>query len=480
MISSGRQTVVQPGDNLQRAIDAAKPGDTLTLIAGAVYNGPFTLPNKPAGTEYITIQTSNLEGIAPPDSRIKPQEHAAAMPKILSPNAESALKTAPGAHHYRFVGIEFAPQPNSNYIYNLIDLGSDSYKSLSQFPQHLIFDRCYIHSTGLGKVRRGFALNCGETSILNSYISGFAGAGDETQGIAGWNSAGPFHIINNRIEGGGQNLFFGGGDPQVVDLVPSDVEVRRNYLVKPPEWKGKVAIKAIVEMKNVRRLVMDGNLLEDFHSTTAFTLTVRNQNGTAPWSTIEDVTISNNIIKSAYMAINILGRDNDHPGKQARGIRITNNLFVDIGTDNSAFVQTTEADGVTVEHNTVQHTGNVISSYGRPTTNFIFRDNILQNNAYGIFCESGPLPTCLPGAVITKNVIADNYDSAGKGYPLDRSYPPGNWFPRTLQDIGFVSLANADFRLTPTSRFRKRGTDGKDPGVNFEELNASGAPTAAE
>src|SRR5262249_36755451 len=160
-----------------------------------------------------------------------------------------------------------------------------------------------------------------------------------------------------------QNIFFGGADPRVPNLVPSDIEIRKNYLYKPQEWTGKVTIKAIFEMKNVRRLVIDGNLLEDARGTTAIALTVRNQSGTAPWSTIEDVEITHNIVRRAGMAVNILGSDNYNPSQPAKRIHIANNLFVGIGPDNSAFVQLNGAETVTVEHNTVQHTGNVLTSY---------------------------------------------------------------------------------------------------------------------
>jgi len=480
-VSGGRATTLGSGGDLQAAINSAKPGDTITLAAGATFRGPIVLPAKKSDASpdsYITIQTASLDAL-PDGVRVSPTQ-ASSMPKIVSPGGQSSIETAPGAHHYRFIGIEFAPAADSKYIYNLINIGSDEYSELPQFPHHLIFDRCYVHSTGLGKARRGFALNGGETSITNSYISGFAGPGDETQGICGWNGPGPFHIINNQVEGGGQNIFFGGGDPRMPGLVPSDVEIRRNFIYKPEDWKGKATIKAMFEMKNVRRLIIDGNMIIDAHTTTAFALTVRNQGGTAPWSAVQEVQITNNVIKHANMAVNILGRDNEHPSQQAKQIRIANNLFIDMGVDNSAFVQTSGADSITVEHNTVQHTGNVITSYGAPTSQFVFSNNILQNNNYGVFCESGKLASCLPGAVFAKNIIVDNYDSASQGSPLDRYYPPGNFFPRSLQEVGFVNLAQADFRLAETSHFRKRATDGKDIGVDFEELLASGVLKAGQ
>jgi hypothetical protein len=71
--------------------------------------------------------------------------------------------------------------------------------------------------------------------------------------VCGWNGPGPFHIVNNYIEGGGQNIMFGGADPSVTNLVPSDIEIRKNFLYKPAEWFGRATIKAVIELKNARK-----------------------------------------------------------------------------------------------------------------------------------------------------------------------------------------------------------------------------------
>ncbi len=123
------------------------------------------------------------------------------MPKILSlGKGEPAVKTAPNAHHYRFVGIEFAPA-NADYIYNLVALGADDQKE-AEIPHHIEIDRSYLHQNSQGITRRGVALNSAETLIKNSYLSGFAGRGEETQAIAGWNGTGKYKIINNYLEAG--------------------------------------------------------------------------------------------------------------------------------------------------------------------------------------------------------------------------------------------------------------------------------------
>jgi hypothetical protein len=492
-----RQRVItlKAGDNLQAALRSAKFGDTIVLPAGSTYVGPIILPYKIAGSgsdaDYITIRTSDMAGISGEGERLKPAVHARAMPRIVAPDDKAAVSTEPRAHHYRFIGIEFLPAASAKYVYNVIDLGSADYTSLSQFPHHLIFDRCYVHSTGLNRARRGFALNSAETSIVNSHVSGFAGVGDETQALAAWNGPGPFHIVNNYLEGAGEVILIGGADPAVPNLVPSDIEIRRNYLRKLREWIGKATIKGTFELKNARRVIIEANLIESEILTTAIVLTVRNQGGKAPWSTIEDVEVRNNIVRHADTGVNILGSDNEHRSQEANRIRIVNNLFVDIvvADPNNIpyFLETNGGREITVAHNTVQQAGNIITAYGAPTTNFTFRDNITQFNRYGIVCQTeGPecgsenrFCNCFPAGVFKGNVFADNLGAAATD-EMESKYPRGNYFVSSYQRIGFADFAHGDWRLGASSATRQRASDGRDPGANVEALIAAGAMAARE
>ena len=484
----GRDLYLRAGQNLQAALETARFGDTIILEAGATFKGPIVLPYKAGTGDYITIRTSDLSGISNEGERIQPSQHARAMPKIIAPPDKAALTTKSGAHHYKFVGVEFVTT-NTGYVHNVIDLGASDYNSLSEFPSHLIFDRCYVHSTGLNRARRGFALNTGETSVLNSHVSGFAGAGDETQAIAGWNGPGPFHIVNNYLEGAGEVVMFGGADPSIPGLVPSDIELRRNHLRKPKEWLGRAAIKGTLELKNARRVVIEANWIESEILTTAVVLTVRNQNGKAPWSTLEDIEFRNNVVRHADTGVNLLGIDNDHSSQTAKRIRITNNLFINIIAKDPKnipyFLQTNGGEHVIVEHNTVEQAGNVITAYGAPIRNFVFRGNIVQFNQYGIVCitdgsECGRqnlFCNCFPGGIIRGNVFADNLGVANS-QGMDAKYPAGNYFVPSFQRVGFTDYAHGDWSLAANSKARNKLVNGKPPGADMDAIRAAGAFSA--
>src|ERR671919_985866 len=130
---TGRTIAVAAGGSFQAALDAAQPGDVITLQAGATFRGPFTLPNK-AGAGWITIRTSAPDSSLPsPGTRVN-LSHAAAMPKIVVGAFEgAAIKTAAGAHHFRFIGIEVKPLAGA-FVYSLVALGSGNESSEAALP----------------------------------------------------------------------------------------------------------------------------------------------------------------------------------------------------------------------------------------------------------------------------------------------------------------------------------------------------------
>ncbi|MBD0372873.1 MAG: hypothetical protein ICV60_18660, partial [Pyrinomonadaceae bacterium] len=145
--ADGKGTItLRAGDDLQRAINDARPGDTILLEAGAVFTGTFTLPRK-NGDAFITIRTLAPDASLPgAGQRISPS-YSVAMPKLVSPGqGQAALETEAGAHHYRLIGLEIKPANSSALVYDLVRLGGDfqAQKSAAQVPHDLVIDRCYI------------------------------------------------------------------------------------------------------------------------------------------------------------------------------------------------------------------------------------------------------------------------------------------------------------------------------------------------
>src|SRR6476469_499427 len=98
---------VPAGGDLQAALNAAQPGDVITLVPGATYSGNFVLPNKGAINDYITIRSAAADALLPPAGvRIRPAD-AAQLPKIRSLTSSSALRTAASANHWKLMFLEF-------------------------------------------------------------------------------------------------------------------------------------------------------------------------------------------------------------------------------------------------------------------------------------------------------------------------------------------------------------------------------------
>src|SRR5436190_19769961 len=86
---------VRSGDDLQRALNDAKGGDTILLERGAAFTGNFVLPAH-AGDGDVTLRTEGDEGL-PREGQTMTPESASALAKLRSPNGPPALATRAGA-----------------------------------------------------------------------------------------------------------------------------------------------------------------------------------------------------------------------------------------------------------------------------------------------------------------------------------------------------------------------------------------------
>jgi PKD repeat protein len=230
---------VAAGGDLQAALNAAQPGDTVLLAEGAEFVGNFILPAK-SGDQWITLRTSAPDSVLPPAGwRIKPSD-AGLLARLRSPNGDAALRTAAGAHHWNVRYLEFPANDQGNGDVIQIGDGGSTQNSLASVPHHITLEHLYVHGDPKWGQKRGIALNAASVTVRDSYVGDCKGVGQDTQAIGGWNGPGPYTIENNYLEAAGENVMFGGSDPSIPNLVASGITFRSNYVSRPMSWKDPI------------------------------------------------------------------------------------------------------------------------------------------------------------------------------------------------------------------------------------------------
>jgi hypothetical protein len=218
---TGQTINVAAGGNLQGALNSAACGDEVVLAAGAVFTGNFVLPARQCGLNRIHVRTA---GTLPPEGvRVTPAV-AAGFAKLVSPNTDAALKGAQGARGYRIVALELTVGSGVTLNYGVMRVGEGNETSLSALPGEVTLDRLYVHGNAIGNIQRCIAFNGVSTAVIDSYVSECHAKGFEAQAVAGWAGPGPFKIVNNYLEGAGENILFGGAQPAISTVAQLDAQ----------------------------------------------------------------------------------------------------------------------------------------------------------------------------------------------------------------------------------------------------------------
>jgi hypothetical protein len=237
-------------------------------------------------------------------------------------------------------------------------------------------------------------------------------------------------------------------------------------------------VKNLLELKNAQRVVIDGNVLENVwpsgQTGYAVVITPRNQDGTAPWSVVQQVQFTNNVVRHVASVFQLLGTDDNFPSQQTNHILVRNNLFEDVSSakyGGSGFWLLIMGSALaTFDHNTVFNDGDsTIMADSAQATGLVLTNNIMADNLYGIMGSSaspgnGTIAMYFPGVQILDDVFAGANPSI---------FPAGNYYPAMMSGVGFVDLAGGNYRLAATSLYRGAATDGTDVGCNINALNAA-------
>jgi hypothetical protein len=439
------------------------------------------------------------------------------MAKILSPDAAPALRTVGTACNYRLVGLEVTTAVNSFSGGSpgiLMDVSNEGVSAPSQCTHHIIIDRCYIHASESINCRRGVALNGAYMAVVESYIARINSAGYDGQTIVAWNGPGPYLIRNNHLEAASENIMFGGAGTLAASMIPSDITVEKNYLVKPlswdpydPHWDGITwDVKNLFELKCAQRVLVDSNVMEHCwyggQSGEAVLMQTANSGSPGNWPVIQDVTFTHNICRHARQGVLLLGIVGSVPNAQGNHrLLLQNNIFDDVtgfsewskpgdtsATDGQSGAMWMAGNGggetghyltdVNFDHNTCMGTG----WFGFSTTNLTlarhaYTNNIVQclpcspgkvHNIVGgnaIAFAQAALNRYFPGDSFARNVCFDP-----NGAPTEVSkYNAGQFIGASAANVQFVNYNRGnggDYRLQATSPYKGAGTDGKDIGAD--------------
>ena len=442
--SAGRTLAVAANGKLQAALDSARPGDRIVLAAGATFTGNFTLRPKTGGIPggWITVQSSGT--IPPEGTRATPALSGPSTARLVSSNASPVITAGNGANRWRLIGLEVTVEPGLKSNNVLIAVGDGDASSASELPRNVILDRMYVHGTPILETRRCIALNGDSTAVIDSYVSECHSSGYDSQALLGWNGAGPFKITNNYLEASTEVVAFGGADPAIANLVPSDIEIRGNHITRPMSYKGgRWLIKNLVEFKAGRRVLIEGNVIENNWSSAqagyAFVLWSVNQSGRCTWCVTADVTIQKNLIRNVTSGFQLTAKYSTESIPMNR-VAIRHNVLV--GVDNPAvagggtgILVGGSPSGLSIEHNTMflPTTSTSALVYTVPATqklvDHVVRNNLIGGGKYPLFVSPGPHWTDVvgPGGDWSGNVVGFA-DAAyfGTSYQM----PAGNKYRR--------------------------------------------------
>ncbi len=177
---------VATAGELQTAITACTYGDTIQLVAAGVFeNTGLVLPDKGAGSDYITI---TMQGSIPSFLDSYPESYvngvytrvttamAATMPKVLTTADQPVIAFANDAHHWKVAGLELSNNTPDQTIQQLVGTNLRNH--------HLWLENCWLHpqeENGTDNnieersINQAIIANGDNITIVKNAITGFTG-----------------------------------------------------------------------------------------------------------------------------------------------------------------------------------------------------------------------------------------------------------------------------------------------------------------
>ena len=296
-------------------------------------------------------------------------------------------------------------------------VGSNTATDPATLPHRVTLDQLAVLGVN-GFGHRGVEAHAADLALTRSHVAGFREDGRDSQAFQASNGPGPYLLEDNYLEASAENVLFGGDDPRIANLVPSDITIRNNTIFKPQTWRGTAAqIKNLLELKNARRVLIEKNVLDGnwraAQDGSSILFTPRNQYGGAPWTVVADVILRANVLRNARegYAASILGTDDAHPSQHTTNITIEGNLFED--ARNVVRVIDGVAGALVIRNNTspaVRYNWIALSGTTTVLTPLTCTKNVTLSGEYGISGQNvspgvPALTKYTVNGVVTGNVI---------------------------------------------------------------------------
>ena len=497
--SAGSTINVASNGDLQAALDAAVPGDTIVLARSATYVGNFVLKGKTGGISggWITITVDPTGGFLAEGTRMTPTNAATYnLPKLRTAGVLPALSTegSDTCQRYRLIGLEIDCDPSftgsPNVQEGLVWLGdsSDAQNALTKVPQSIYLDRCYVHGHSTLDCRAGVKMNGASLAVVDSWVDQIRSTFD-CQAITCSNGPGPLRIHNNHLEASTEVIAFGGAPVWIDGMNLSDVEITKNRITKPLGESGTWLTKNLIEVKWGVRVLVDSNIMDHVEAAAQFSAIVLwNAQAASPgplFARAEDIVVRNNDLADVKWGFNLVAKYDDTIVNPMARVTIRNNATrglnyqPDTGAGVSRWISINGMiDSLTIRHCTGFSNDSGIVWDGTVLTNHVVEDNLFGGGgpfAFQMFSPSGSGKNAVnavfgAGSSFLGNVCAD----------LNSLYQPitGNYFP-ALADVGIVGdptqayskdIALSDLALASTSPYRGLATDATDPGCDMTAL----------
>lgn len=447
------ETCVEPAQ-FQAALDGTAA--VVRMCPGATY-GPSRIRRN--GVRVTTL------GVPALTTRVTPQEAAGFA--VVTATGNLAAFDVTGSQ----VAIDNVAINGAVDTHVLCGHADSSQTTREQQPTDVTLTRLYMDGAG---AKRGVGAHCRNLTVEKSHLFSYKRVGQDTQAIGGWNGEGPFRILDNFLEGAGENVMFGGAAPAIPGLIPRDVTIRGNLFTKRPEWRATgMTVKNLLEFKVVSGAVVEDNVFENVWQCAsvcqngyAIVLTPQAQDAPNPNAVVENVTIRRNQFRDVAAGINLIGRAQIGTSLPGCGFAIEENwVRITKGFNGGAsqgwflFLNNGPCN-VAVRNNTIESDSNqIVFHQGDPVLQFVLTGNLVpRTGAYGMTLNGGQhrgagIATAFPGGVLTGNAFGRVLATAtNPSQGLIPSNLPGNLHMETSAMLPLVVGGYGTGVLAPYGR----------------------------